>query len=145
MQDQRFLFHALTSLWPDCRSKCFRVDTLDEADDWLVCLIHKATDNGPQGWKVAHTSQTEKMRKLADFRGLNYLATSKGRLAWSKRLQRAHKFCLLVDIFGVGILEATPAVSVSKLDKVSLASLKKVENGGVGSEIALSIKSMMRV
>jgi hypothetical protein len=36
------------------------------------------------------------MQELAAYQGLAYLNTANGRLAWSKRLQRAHKFCLLV-------------------------------------------------
>ena len=64
-------------------------------------------------------SLTVMMQELAAYQGLSYLNTANGRLARSKRLQRAHKFCLLVYIFGFKTLDVSPAVSVSRLDKVS--------------------------
>lgn len=79
------------------------------------------------------------MERLSAYEGLAYLKTAKGRLAWSKRLQRAHKFCLLVDIFGVTILEVSPAVSVSRLDKITLTSLEQVRQGLVGKDLTAVI------
>ncbi|KAK9893186.1 hypothetical protein P389DRAFT_22661 [Cystobasidium minutum MCA 4210] len=76
-----------------------------------------AQGNEPQG---RSKKSSRMMQLLAAYHGLAYLNTAKGRLAWSKRLQRAHKFCLLVDTFGLIILDVSPAVSVSRVDKVSL-------------------------
>ena len=80
------------------------------------------------------------MQELAAYQGLAYLNNANGRLAWSKRLQRAHKFCLLVDIFGLIILNVYPAVSVSRLDKVSLTSLEQVKRGHIGKGLTAAIK-----
>jgi hypothetical protein len=80
------------------------------------------------------------MQELAAYQGLAYLNTANGRLAWSKRLQRAHKFCLLDDIFGFNIWNVSPAVSVSRLDKVSLTSLEQVKKGHIGQGLAAVVK-----
>ena len=89
---------------------------------------------------MARKSLTEMVQQLAAYQGLTYLKTAKGRLAWAKRLQRAHKFCLLVDIFGFNILDLSPAVSVSRLDKVSLTSLERVKRGHIGKGLTAAIK-----
>ena len=83
------------------------------------------------------------IQSLAAYEGLAYLNTVKGRLAWSKRLQRAHKFCLLVDICGFAILDVSPAVSVSKLDKITLTSLEQVRQGVIGKDCVAVIASQL--
>lgn len=45
------------------------------------------------------------------------------RLALNKRLQRARKFSLLVDVFGTPILHAVPQVAVTKMDGIRLEDL----------------------
>ena len=56
------------------------------------------------------------------------------------RLQRAHKFCLLVDIFGFITLEVSLAVSVSRVDKVSLTSLEQLKRGNIGQDLTAAVK-----
>jgi hypothetical protein len=80
------------------------------------------------------------MQELAAYQGLAYLNNANGRLAWSKRLQRAHKFCLIVDIFRCIILDVSPAVSVSRLDEVSLTSLEQVKRGHIGQGLTAAVK-----
>jgi hypothetical protein len=113
--------------------------------DLKLPSLNKAQGNGPQGWKVARKSLAEMMQQLAAYRGLAYLNTAKGRLAWSKRLQRAHKFCLLVDIFGLTILDLSPSVSVSRLDKILLNSLEQVKRGHIGNELMIEIKLQLSI
>ncbi|KAK9893208.1 hypothetical protein P389DRAFT_25035 [Cystobasidium minutum MCA 4210] len=57
-----------------------------------------------------------------------------GRAAWSKRMQRAQKFCLVVEIFGIHILQAVPAASVSRLEKLTIGKLMEVRDGGLHME-----------
>ena len=61
----------------------------------------------------------------------DWLATSLGRTAFKKRLQRARKFELLKRIFGLKILYAAPDVSVSRVDAVKLHDLEKLASGSV--------------
>lgn len=49
-------------------------------------------------------------------------------------MQRAHKFCLVVEIFGITILQAVPAVSVSRLEKIAVGKLLEVRDGGLYKE-----------
>ena len=49
--------------------------------------------------------------------------------AWIKRLQRGHKFCLLVDMFGIIMLQAVPAESVTKLEKITIGKLVRMRRG----------------
>ena len=74
------------------------------------------------------------MRQLATYEGLGHLTSLEGRAAWSKRMQRAHKFCLIVEIFGINILQAVPAVSVSKLEKIPIGKLVEVRDGDLYKE-----------
>ena len=85
------------------------------------------------------------MQQLATHQGLDHLNTPKGRLAWSKCLQRAHDSCLLVDIFGVRVLDMSPAVSVSRLDKISLTSPELVKRGHIGDDVTAAIKMQLRL
>jgi hypothetical protein len=49
-------------------------------------------------------------------------------------MQRAQKFCLIVEIFGINILQAVPAVSVSKLEKITIGKLVEVRDGDLYKE-----------
>jgi len=48
------------------------------------------------------------------------------RFALQKRLQRARKFLLLVEVFGPFVLNVIPEVSVSRLDLIKLDDLQKL-------------------
>lgn len=55
--------------------------------------------------------------------------TARARL--QKRLQRARKFVILVDIFGEQVLQWVPEISVSRLDLVRLEDLQKIASGSI--------------
>jgi hypothetical protein len=48
-----------------------------------------------------------------------------------KRLQRARKYVILVDIFGVTILNGVPEVCVTQLDGVRLTELSLWSTGSI--------------
>jgi hypothetical protein len=54
---------------------------------------------------------------------------------WSlkKRLQRACKFFLLVQVFGSNVLHVAPEVSVTRLDALKLSDLQKLADQAEGS------------
>jgi hypothetical protein len=63
-----------------------------------------------------------------------------------KRLQRARKFAMMVDIFGATILSAVPEVSVTQLDGVRLEELSLWSTGSVEmSKIKMIIGHMAGV
>jgi hypothetical protein len=51
------------------------------------------------------------------------------RSALQKRLQRARKFLLLVDIFGMAVLNSVPEVSVSRVDVLRMEELRSLADG----------------
>jgi hypothetical protein len=55
------------------------------------------------------------------------------REAIKKRLQRARKFLLIVELFGTTVLNAAPEVSVSRLDGIGLQILVGFAREGVDS------------
>jgi hypothetical protein len=64
-------------------------------------------------------------------------------MKWKKRLQRAHKYCLLVDIFGEAILGAALSVSISRLDPISITSLQLLQDERLTNEDVCAIKLRM--
>jgi hypothetical protein len=51
------------------------------------------------------------------------------RSALQKRLQRARKFLLVVDAFGLSILDSVPEVSVSRVDVLRMEELRSLVDG----------------
>ncbi|GHJ89531.1 hypothetical protein NliqN6_5933 [Naganishia liquefaciens] len=51
------------------------------------------------------------------------------RSALQKRLQRARKFLLLVDAFGMSVLDSVPEVSVSRVDVLRMEELRSLADG----------------
>lgn len=51
------------------------------------------------------------------------------RPALQKRLQRARKFLLLVDAFGMSVLDSVPEVSVSRVDLLRMEELRSLADG----------------
>jgi hypothetical protein len=51
------------------------------------------------------------------------------RSALQKRLQRARKFLLLVDVFGMSVLDSVPEVSVSRVDVLRMEELRSLADG----------------
>ena len=58
-----------------------------------------------------------------------------------KRLQRARKFLLLVDVFGPFVLNVVPEISVSRLDTVKLDDLYKLDSNGL-NEVTLIARKL---
>jgi hypothetical protein len=51
--------------------------------------------------------------------------------AFKKRLQRARKFSLIKGIFGERVLEATPEICVTRMDRIKLDELQRLRSGSV--------------
>jgi hypothetical protein len=64
------------------------------------------------------------------------------RFALQKRLQRARKFLLLVDVFGPFVLNVVPEISVSRLDMVKLDDLYKLDISGLSEEVRLIVRKL---
>jgi hypothetical protein len=60
----------------------------------------------------------------------NSNSSGTSREAIKKRLQRARKFLMIVELFGTTVLNAAPDVSVSRLDLVSLQLLAGLVHEG---------------
>ena len=59
-----------------------------------------------------------------------------------KRLQRARKFLLLVDVFGPFVLNVVPEISVSRLDTVKLDDLYKLDSNGLNKEVTSIVRKL---
>ena len=64
------------------------------------------------------------------------------RFALQKRLQRARKFLLLVDVFGPFVLNAIPDVSASRLDIVKLDDLHKLGENGSNERLEAVVRKL---
>ena len=58
-----------------------------------------------------------------------------------KRLQRARKFALLVDVFGASILLFVPEVSVTRVDLIKMGDLQKFASGLIERERVQEIRA----
>jgi hypothetical protein len=78
---------------------------------------------------------------MADyFKSGNGNSSGTSREAIKKRLQRARKFLMIVELFGTTVLNAAPDVSVSRLDLVSLQLLAGLVHEGDGNRIVETIR-----
>ena len=81
----------------------------------------------------------------------DYIKSSNGnsgntsREAIKKRLQRARKFLMIVELFGTTVLNAAPDVSVSRLDLISLQVLAGLVHEGNGNRIVETIRRNIRL
>jgi len=64
------------------------------------------------------------------------------RFALQKRLQRARKFLLLVEIFGPFVLNVVPEVSVSRLDLIKLNDLQKLVGDGSNEQVRSIVRKL---
>jgi hypothetical protein len=62
------------------------------------------------------------------------------RSALQKRLQRARKFLLLVDIFGMAVLNSVPEVSLSRVDVLRMEELRSLADGSCMTMEVASIR-----
>jgi hypothetical protein len=62
------------------------------------------------------------------------------RSALQKRLQRARKFLLLVDAFGMSVLDSVPEVSVSRVDVLRMEELRSLADGSCMKKEVESIR-----
>ena len=78
---------------------------------------------------------------MADYiKSGNGNSSGTSREAIKKRLQRARKFLMIVELFGTTVLNAAPDVSVSRLDLVSLQLLAGLVREGNGNRIVETIR-----
>jgi len=78
---------------------------------------------------------------MADYiKSGNGNSSGTSREAIKKRLQRARKFLMIVELFGTTVLNAAPDVSVSRLDLVSLQLLAGLVHEGNGNRIVEIIR-----
>jgi hypothetical protein len=64
------------------------------------------------------------------------------RFALQKRLQRARKFVLVVEIFGTFVLNVVPEVSVSRLDLIKLDDLQKLVGAGSSEQVRSIVRKL---
>jgi hypothetical protein len=70
----------------------------------------------------------------------NSNSSGTSREAIKKRLQRARKFLMIVELFGTTVPNAAPDVSVSRLDLVSLQLLAGLVHEGNGNRTVETIR-----
>jgi hypothetical protein len=71
------------------------------------------------------------------------MKSTKTRARLQKRLQRARKFVILVDVFGEQALQWVPEISVSRLDIVRLEDLQKIATGSIEQKRVQAIKDKL--
>jgi hypothetical protein len=64
------------------------------------------------------------------------------RFALQKRLQRARKFLLLVDVFGPFVLNVVPEISVSRLDLVKLDDLYQLDRNRSNEQVRSIVRKL---
>lgn len=74
---------------------------------------------------------------------IQWLESSTARARLQKRLQRARKFVIIVDIFGEQVLQWVPEISVSRLDPVRLEDLQKIASGSIEQKRVQTIKNRL--
>jgi hypothetical protein len=63
------------------------------------------------------------------------VASGPARFALQKRLQRAGKFLLLIEVLGPFVLNVVPEVSVSRLNLIKLDDLQKLVIDGSNEQV----------
>jgi hypothetical protein len=71
---------------------------------------------------------------------IEWMQSTKTRARLQKRLQRARKFVILVDVFGEQASQWVPQISVSRLDIVRLEDLQKIATGSIEQKRVQAIK-----
>jgi len=71
---------------------------------------------------------------------VEWMKSTRTRARLQKRLQRARKFVILVDVFGEQALQWVPEISVSRLDVVRLEDLQKIATGLLEQKRVQAIK-----
>ncbi len=94
-------------------------------------------------WRATSSQQKDLFNVLTGRDDLKYLTTKLGYMRWQKRVQRAHKFFLLVEIFGLPILNAVPIVSVSRIDCLSLKMLGRLQTDRATTTTVREIKQRL--
>ena len=72
-----------------------------------------------------------------------WMKSSATRARLQKRLQRARKFVILVDVFGEQALQWVPEISVSRLDLLRLEDLQKMATGSIEQKRIQVIKEWL--
>jgi hypothetical protein len=74
---------------------------------------------------------------------VEWMKSTRTRARLQKRLQRARKFVILVDVFGEQALQWVPEISVSRLDIVRLEDLQKIATGSIEQKRVQAIKDKL--
>jgi len=74
---------------------------------------------------------------------IQWMESPTARARLQKRLQRARKFVILVDVFGERVLQLVPEISVSRLDLVRLEDLQKIASGSIEQKRVQNIKNKL--
>lgn len=80
-------------------------------------------------------------RLCATPRMADWMNSTTGRARLQKRLQRARKFVILVEIFDKQVLQWVPEISVSRLDLVRIEDLQKIATGSIEQKRVQDIKA----
>jgi len=72
---------------------------------------------------------------------IEWMKSTRTRARLQKRLQRARKFVILVDVFGEQALQWAPEISVSRLDLLRLEDLQKMATGSIEQKKIQAIKN----
>ncbi|KAJ9091664.1 hypothetical protein QFC21_007139 [Naganishia friedmannii] len=132
-----------------CVNRCFRqLDMLDAGmaslsvkTNWAYWQLGKAyeafckfniANTKDRDWN--HRSEQQRLFALLCKQIESVLDHGSGssdtrRSALQKRLQRARKFLLLVDTFGMSVLNSVPEVSVSRVDVLRMEELRSLADG----------------
>jgi hypothetical protein len=113
------------------------------------CRVHQCRRNSYQSSQNARghsqypgTLEKEAFARLCATPSIsNVLSSAAARSRLRKRLQRARKFVILVDIFGEQVLQWVPEISVSRLDVVRQEDLQKIAAGSIEQKRVLAIKA----
>lgn len=109
-----------------------------------ILVMHslpKASHVAPGGSQHPRTLEKDAFARLCAAPSVTDCMTSNSaRARLQKRLQRARKFVLLVDVFGEQVLHGVPEISVSRLDVVRLSDLQKIVTGSIAQKRVQAIK-----
>ncbi|KAJ9091913.1 hypothetical protein QFC21_007026 [Naganishia friedmannii] len=143
-----------------CVNRCVRqLDMLDVGmasltikTNWAYWQLGQAyeafckvnTDNTKdRDWN--HRSEQQRLfallcKQIESVANHNSGSSNMGRSALQKRLQRARKFSLLVDTFGMSVLNSVPEVSVSRVDVLPMEELRSLADGSCMKKEVESIR-----
>jgi len=111
---------------------------------WWFHSLLKASNATLAGSQHPRTTEKDNFARLcATPPVVEWLKSTRTRARLQKRLQRARKFVILVDVFGEQALQWVPEISVSRLDIVRLEDLQKIATGSIEQKRVQAIKDKL--